>query len=57
VESINTLTKDAKASNREFTAILTRQDELEMQLEEVMVSLDHAKEALIKERQITNKNI
>lgn len=48
--AINTLTKDAKASNREFTAILTRQDELEMQLEEVMVSLDHAKEALIKER-------
>lgn len=48
--AINTLSKDAKASHREFNAIMTRQEELEMQLQEVMASLDIAREALIKER-------
>ncbi|XP_071165015.1 golgin subfamily A member 6-like protein 25 isoform X1 [Mytilus edulis] len=48
--AINTLSKDAKASHREFSAIITRQEELEIQLEEVMASLDNAREALIKER-------
>lgn len=48
--AINTLSKDAKASHREFNAIMTRQEELEMQLQEVMASLDTAREALIKER-------
>lgn len=48
--AINTLSKDAKASHREFSAIITRQEELEIQLQEVMASLDNAREALIKER-------
>ncbi|KAK3576288.1 hypothetical protein CHS0354_036023 [Potamilus streckersoni] len=49
--SISSLSKETRASQREFTLIIERQTELEKQLTQVLKSLDTAKEALIRERQ------
>jgi chromosome segregation ATPase len=49
--SLSTLSKDTKASQREFSTIIQRQSELEKQLAEVMKTLDSAKDALIRERE------
>uniref|UniRef100_K1QL51 Uncharacterized protein n=1 Tax=Magallana gigas TaxID=29159 RepID=K1QL51_MAGGI len=49
--SLSTLSKDTKASQREFNTIIQRQSELEKQLSEVMKTLDSAKDALIRERE------
>ncbi|XP_056020920.1 interaptin-like [Ostrea edulis] len=49
--SLSTLSKDTKASQREFSTIIQRQSELEKQLSEVMKTLDSAKDALIRERE------
>lgn len=49
--SLSTLSKDTKASQREFNTIIQRQSELEKQLCEVMKTLDSAKDALIRERE------
>ncbi|XP_062568420.1 uncharacterized protein LOC134230594 [Saccostrea cucullata] len=49
--SLSTLSKDTKASQREFNTIIQRQSELEKQLADVMKTLDSAKDALIRERE------
>lgn len=49
--ALSALSKDAKASQREFSVIVERQQELEKQLVQVMKSLDSAKDMLIRERQ------
>lgn len=49
--SLGALTRDTKASQREFSVIVERQHELEKQLVQVMKSLDTAKDMLIRERQ------
>ncbi|XP_052769067.1 keratin, type I cytoskeletal 10-like [Mya arenaria] len=49
--ALSALSRDAKASQREFSVIVERQQELEKQLVQVMKSLDRAKDMLIAERQ------
>ena len=49
--SLSAIAKDAKTSQREFSIIVERQQELEKQLVQVMKSLDTAKDMLIRERQ------
>ena len=48
--ALSALSRDAKASQREFSVIVERQQELETQLVHVMKSLDSAKDMLIRER-------
>lgn len=49
--SLSALSREARASQREFSVIVERQQELEKQLVQVMKSLDSAKDMLIRERQ------
>lgn len=49
--ALSALSREAKASQREFSIIVERQQELEKQLVQVMKSLDSAKDMLIRERQ------
>lgn len=49
--SLSSLSRDTKASQKEFSVIVERQHELEKQLVQVMKSLDTAKDMLIRERQ------
>lgn len=49
--SLGALTRETKASQKEFSVIVERQHELEKQLVQVMKSLDTAKDMLIRERQ------
>lgn len=49
--SLTSLSKDTKASQKEYSNIIQRQTELERHLEEVMKSLDLAKETIMREQQ------
>ncbi|KAL4237440.1 hypothetical protein ACF0H5_002157 [Mactra antiquata] len=49
--SLSSISRETKASQREFSVIVERQQELEKQLVQVMKSLDTAKDMLIRERQ------
>ncbi|KAH3853267.1 golgin subfamily A member 6-like protein 7 [Dreissena polymorpha] len=49
--ALSAISREAKASQREFSIIVERQQELEKQLVQVMKSLDTAKDMLIRERQ------